>query len=303
MAASILVFVNTSISAQDGPRSKEELSPEVRERYENLYREWTETDQELERVRREAYRADPLLERAVDEYDRANRILSRTSTNQRQKVNEYYTEKGLAALEQFRAWEECRRDILDFDVAREFCNDPEMRQLFSWVVVQAMSAFAQKPSDDQVDSAATAQTGEQEQEFAAYLKSVEEKAQQLAEKCAELERQANPPTFVREYVEEDHYGNSLFGICDFYITKRMPESIIALRNRRGELSRQMDDVWPAWRRVEELKRIAAAAAQHEHELRPASNGSLRWIVGLNVAFVLIVLLIAAARRFVHRQAE
>ena len=107
---------------------------------------------------------------------------------------------------------------------------------------------------EQKESSASDQTDEREQSFEDYLKSLDEKAPKLTEKCRESERQLNPPQFVRDYVRDNHYGNVLITLSDIYITKKTPEPITTLRKRHSDLCEQLDDVWSYWRQVEEQKR-------------------------------------------------
>jgi hypothetical protein len=241
-----------SASAQDVPQTKEELSPEVRKKYETLYGELTKTQQEIEQALQDAYQADPALKRAVDEYDRATRITSKTSTNQRQKVRKYYKDQRPDVYKQFETWKRCREEVLDIDVVKQFVKDPEMRTI-SRFAYELVTERKRQRAEEQKESSESDQTDEGEQSFEDYLKSLDEKAPKLTEKCRQYERQLNPPQFVRDYVRENHYGNVLITLSDIYITKKTPERITTLRKRHSDLCEQLDDVWSYWRHLHEKK--------------------------------------------------
>lgn len=244
--------------AADRPKSKDDLDPESRQRFEQLREQLRQASQKIEDAKRRAYAEDPLLVRAKEGIERSRELAS-AAGKEKKKVDQFLAGKAEEIRRQYKRWQLYYGDVLDYELVKTALQDPKLRPLYSRLAEYMLEELRQRESSKILDSIRNEMPPKNakitpEQALTLYLRMLERHEAEQTPKLAKLEKQLSPPAFMREYVKEKSRADALFLACDTYSRLNMPEYVARAekeaKKTANELIPQMDKLWPGWAEAE-----------------------------------------------------
>ncbi len=129
----LVLFVLGSIPcgalAEDRPKSKGDLDPESRQRFEQLRDELRKASQRIEDAKKRACAEDPLLLKAKEGTERS-RELENAVGKEKKKVDQFLAGKSKEVRSQYRNWQRYYGEALDYELLKTASQDRKLGPLY-----------------------------------------------------------------------------------------------------------------------------------------------------------------------------
>ncbi len=254
----LVLFVAASMHNAARAATKDDLTPDARQRFEQLREELRKVNEQVEDAKQRAYAEDPLLLRAKEGIDQSRKLQSEAG-REGAKVKQFLADKGKEARRAYRQWQSHYGEIQDYESFEAASQDLQLRPLLSFFAKSMLAEWKQRKSPNALDlirKDLPPNDAEFTSERALELYSLllQRNAGKAATKLVELEKQISPPASLRQHVKKRARAGGLFIVCDTYHRLKMPEYVAQAKKeckaKSNELIPQLNQIWPGWEKAE-----------------------------------------------------
>jgi len=267
LAPSLLVLLCIAVSRAEVPgvSRPEELSAEVRARYESLRDDLRKAEQSLKEAETVAGTALPARAVAREYVERARAAEARTAPLVA-AVQAEFAARGSNDEQQFQQWMTCDSHQAARIRTDEMQASERDRSLLVWYARHLLAQMSRRPAAlppalrDAVPENPDALT---DAEAVAAFRVVHERLSAATKlDCAKLEQTIAPSKQTRELVRQASIAAFDLTIANDCASAETPEAVLAAERRITELNSALSDVWPGWVAYE--AQVAKAKFHDEH---------------------------------------
>lgn len=271
---------------EESPKSKEELDPETRRKYEIVRRQYAEAEQALKNAKQQAFIDDPLRQKALD--------LSRQASEKqpvlrplKNRTDAYFEQLDLKQRRNARRMQAAYEKIQTYEAARRMNEDHSLHQIFLYFSKLFVSEYREPISaalpEEMPDSAEAIAALTEQDSFRILMKYLKSEHDDGAATNAELKNTVTLPDFVRSYEKAAAQRHLMFVANDAYFRMKTPESIPAAKKEMIRIGRELTKIWPRWRWAEVPPELRDRPERFTLPV-PQRHTTLWWMIGGNLVF-------------------
>jgi len=254
--------------AQNVPTSVEDLDPEVRKQYEDLYAELQGSRAAIAAAEEKAYDEDPLLRAAVEGEPKARKLETEAGRLYFQ-VKQHYDKKGKDAFKTFKRWKNCYGEVADYTRVSKQLENSELRKFHLWFASKIAEEWDPTKSfhgSEVIRKLLPPDIGDMTTELALeiYIAVLRENRDRNLVKLPDLEEAAAPPDIAREYADKMSEASGRLLLYSTYIMQNTPDYVKEARDGGKVIATQLTQLWPNWGHAEEA---AYTKAREEARIR------------------------------------
>jgi hypothetical protein len=286
---------------EESPKSKEELDPETRRKYEIVRRQYAEAEQALKDAIQQAFIDDPLRQKALD--------LSRQASEKEQelkplknRVDAYFEQLPADVRRKHRAFYIAWGNIRNCEIFDELLQDAQLRPFILYFCRVYVQEIIQDPSSLQSDGDFAylkklmpdpGKPATDAQCVKVYLKILTHERDKTISKYHQL-KNVKLPQFVRDFSDAQIRSQFMFLTTDAYFRMKTPESISKAEKEMVAIGRELFKIWPRWRWAEVPPELRDLPERFMPPV-PQRHTTLWWMIGGNLVFFIALFLFLRLR--------